>query len=401
MAELHSNFYFKHPDGETHKLLVEIFTFADLNAGKKREPNIVREKIISNAALINAKNGATLAADFYDHIIEVYFDDFGSENIWEDSGYSVSHWVGGSGGDEMQNDLMHFIYNLCPDIHAQSWGCGDDDPWEYWFKYENGQVLRWDDEPFEGEDDYLLGTVYRWWHSGIPNKIKEGFLNDEDYVEDYDIDKSKWNIITDDTYEEWHQKLLDENSGEESEEYLTFLKELESDEDDNETDEDDVLEIGPELSDQQLAELHSICREILDKQQASIKDYLKTFSLISTCLLKLEEKHHSGQEIHEENAQIFSEILEQEETTITEQPLNGYLCSYYHNEIERISKEKLLGTLILLHDGAYELTDLMLGSQEEDDDENEILSLLKSSTTYDEFIDCARSLIELCEVFDE
>ena len=97
------------------------------------------------------KNGAALAADFYDHIIEIYFDDFGSENIWEDSGYSVSHWVGGSGGDEMQNDLMHFIYNLCPDIHAQSWGCGDDDPWEFWFKYENGQVLHWYDEPFEGK----------------------------------------------------------------------------------------------------------------------------------------------------------------------------------------------------------------------------------------------------------
>lgn len=177
--EIHANFYFKHPEPKKHKLLEELLTVGDLNSKERiLDINERTKKIIEIAEQINPDNGKKLSQK----LLSVFDsqDSFGSESIKEFSGYCVSHWVNSSIGFEVQEYLMHFIYKLCPEVHAQSWVCGDDEPVEGWFKYENGQVYLCTDTAYSDNDNIILGTIYRWWHSTMPNAIKEGFLNDKE-----------------------------------------------------------------------------------------------------------------------------------------------------------------------------------------------------------------------------
>lgn len=84
---------------------------------------------------INPTDGAELAQDLIDLVDQVEYD-LGSESLHRSEGYSIAHFVHGSSGDEFMQAILDFLKNLVPDIHTQAWGYGDDDPWEFWFKFE-------------------------------------------------------------------------------------------------------------------------------------------------------------------------------------------------------------------------------------------------------------------------
>lgn len=168
MAELHSNLYYKHADSGVMQQLDTLF--------KKIEGDEQRFRAL--CLELNPGQGEELAQKLLDVVDNLEWD-LHAESLSRVAGYSVLHFVHGSAGDDIVGSVVAFLYRLLPDIHAQAWGCGDDDPWEYWFKYEDGELVREDDEPFMGEDDEIQATIYAWWHKDMPKEIKEGFLNEE------------------------------------------------------------------------------------------------------------------------------------------------------------------------------------------------------------------------------
>ena len=168
--ELHSNVYYKHADINIMVMIDRLF----------KEHQGDRDKFISFAVELNPEDGQTLAEDITDTVDQIDFD-LGPESIHSSAGYSVAHFVHGSAGDEFIEAILLFLKALVPDIHAQAWGCGDDDPWEFWFKFEGDELIREDDEPFNDpdEDEEIKASIYVWWHAEMPKKIQEGFLNQE------------------------------------------------------------------------------------------------------------------------------------------------------------------------------------------------------------------------------
>ncbi|WP_010111278.1 hypothetical protein [Acinetobacter sp. P8-3-8] len=168
--EMHSNLYYKHPDSKV---------MADLNRLFKQHQGD-KDKFIAAAITLNPEHGQELASDLLDSVDNVEFD-LGPETIQSIEGFSIAHFVHGSSGDEFIEAILLFLKALLADIHTQAWGCGDDDPWEFWFKFEGDELIREDDEPFNDpeEDEEIKASIYTWWHTGLPEKIKEGFLNEE------------------------------------------------------------------------------------------------------------------------------------------------------------------------------------------------------------------------------
>ena len=168
--ELHSNVYYKHADINIMVMIDRLF----------KEHQGDRDKFISFAVELNPEDGQTLAEDITDTVDQIDFD-LGPESIHSSAGYSVAHFVHGSAGDEFIEAILLFLKALVPDIHTQAWGCGDDDPWEFWFKFEGDELIREDDEPFNDpdEDEEIKASIYVWWHAEMPKKIQEGFLNQE------------------------------------------------------------------------------------------------------------------------------------------------------------------------------------------------------------------------------
>ena len=167
--EMHSNLYYKHTD---LKVMAELNRLFEEHKGDQ-------DKFIAIAIALNSEQGLELATDLLDSVDNVEFD-LGPETIQSIEGFSIAHFVHGSSGDEFIEAILLFLKALIPDIHAQAWGCGDDDPWEFWYKFEGDKLVREDDEPFNDpdEDEEIKTSIYTWWHAGFPNKIKEGFLNE-------------------------------------------------------------------------------------------------------------------------------------------------------------------------------------------------------------------------------
>jgi len=181
--EFTANLYFKHPVQEKHSQLVEMFDICDLNSRNRIEDVGERSRrVIELAEKLNPDTGIDLASNLLRHFDET--QSFGSQSLDEHAGYCKSHWVNGSIGLELHELIICFLGRLCPDIHAQSYVSVGDIPAEAWYKYENGQAYSAFSEPYTIRDDNILGTIYRWWHSSMPDSVKEGYLNDrEGYLE--------------------------------------------------------------------------------------------------------------------------------------------------------------------------------------------------------------------------
>lgn len=168
--ELHSNLYYKHPDASIMDQLDRLFS------QHQGDENL----FLQAAAAINADEGKALAQDLIDQVDSVEFD-LASYYLSRIAGFSSLHFVHGSAGDEFIEAILLFLKALLPGIHAQAWGCGDDDPWEFWFKFDGDELVREDDEPFNDpdEDEDIKASIYAWWHQDMPAEIREGFLNQQ------------------------------------------------------------------------------------------------------------------------------------------------------------------------------------------------------------------------------
>ena len=180
MTAVHSHIYFRHPLKEKQALLHRLFGLVNRQASAWiRDVDELKRIFVELGHTINAEQGAKLAQEFLLELKQGFLEEFVLEQLYFDSGYSVAHCVYGDEGDAITGLIIKFLYALAPDVHAQAWGCGDDEPWEYWFKFENGQLRREDNVPSEDEDEVedLFNTIYVWWHSEMPATIKEGLLN--------------------------------------------------------------------------------------------------------------------------------------------------------------------------------------------------------------------------------
>ncbi|MDR7017539.1 hypothetical protein EXE30_13615 [Acinetobacter halotolerans] len=166
--ELHSRVYYKHPDAKIMGQLEVLF--------KEHEGNA--ERFLQAALAINPES-VEAAQDLLDQIDSPEYD-LEPESLYYEAGYAVLDFVHGSSGDENIENILLFLKALLPEIHAQAWGCGDDDPWEFWFKFNGDELIREDDEPFNDpeEDENIKASIYAWWHKDLPIEIKEGFLNE-------------------------------------------------------------------------------------------------------------------------------------------------------------------------------------------------------------------------------
>ncbi|MFW1799248.1 hypothetical protein ACG9YX_04305 [Acinetobacter nematophilus] len=166
--ELHSNLYYTHSSPQIRLKIDALF----------QQHRGDQDKFIASAITLNPELGQELAADLLNTVDNIEFD-LGPESIHAVDDYSIAHFVHGSSGDEFIEAIVLFLKSLLPEIDVRAWGCGDDDPWEFWFKFEQDELIREDDEPFNDpeEDQEIQSSIYTWWHEGLPEKIKEGFLN--------------------------------------------------------------------------------------------------------------------------------------------------------------------------------------------------------------------------------
>jgi hypothetical protein len=196
MAEMYINVYFRHDDPEMHAKLVRLF-----EQGNASGDDASRRAFIDIASEINPEQGEGIATAFLNDLRDKILEMFGFEDISDISGFCCASTTCGGGGDRYAARCVKLLYHLCPGIQAQAWGMGDDDPWEFWFKHVDGHLVRHDDEPFDGNDNRIKGTIYRWWHEGLPAAIKEGMLNDADFDEDEDDDNGA--PVSDADYVAW------------------------------------------------------------------------------------------------------------------------------------------------------------------------------------------------------
>lgn len=167
--ELHSRVYYKHPDS---KLMGQLETLFTQHEG-------ISEKFLQ-ATLAIRPESTDLVQDILDQVDSVQFD-LAPGTLDYVAGFAVLDFVHGSSGDEIVENILIFLKGLLPEIIVQAWGCGDDDPWEFWFKFNGDELIREDDEPFNDpeEDEEIKASIYAWWHQDLPAEIKEGFLNEE------------------------------------------------------------------------------------------------------------------------------------------------------------------------------------------------------------------------------
>ena len=169
--EIHSHIYYKHANPKINVLFDQLFSNVDGN----------KADFLAISTSIHPELGAVLAQDLMDQVDSVAHD-LGTEMLKHQAGYSIAYFCHGSAGDEFIEMIVQFIQDLSPDIHVQAWAHGDDDPWEFWLKFEDGELIRKDNEPFQDpeEDEMIYETIYAWWHQQMPKEIKEGYLNHED-----------------------------------------------------------------------------------------------------------------------------------------------------------------------------------------------------------------------------
>jgi hypothetical protein len=167
--ELHSRVYYKHPDSTIMGQLEALFT---THQGD--------EEKFSQAALLINPQAAEITQELLD-LIDSIEHDLAPETLDYVAGFAVLDFTHGSNGDENIENILIFLKELLPEIIVQAWGCGDDDPWEFWFKFDGDELVREDDEPFNDpeEDEEIKASIYAWWHQDLPVEIKEGFLNEE------------------------------------------------------------------------------------------------------------------------------------------------------------------------------------------------------------------------------
>lgn len=185
--EIHTQLYITHDDRELLGKLVDALDGSALSEDATRELalefNPGAEKLVEEL--------------FSNQSVESF--DF-NEGVDEEGEYCVLHLNQTDWGDTNMVHFIDFLYALIPGIHAQAWGYTEEDPWEFFIKYEDGRAIKQEHVPWEDEqmDENAIEYIYHWWHEDLPEEIEAGLLSvesdeheddeDDDDFDDYEYD---------------------------------------------------------------------------------------------------------------------------------------------------------------------------------------------------------------------
>ncbi|OZG71112.1 hypothetical protein BTA51_22290 [Hahella sp. CCB-MM4] len=169
MAELHSKLYYQHPNPTVHsRLKAFIEALGEEN-----------ESILLAAQSLNFEVGEIQTQNFLNELNNRYQENLHAESTLGNEDFWISQFLTSSCGDYLIGKLVKLLYDLCPGVRAQAWGYGDHDTWEFWYKYDNGRLLRCEDElSGESDNERTYNTIYRWWHEQLPAYLQAGLLNE-------------------------------------------------------------------------------------------------------------------------------------------------------------------------------------------------------------------------------
>ncbi len=178
--ELSANIFLHHQDKKAQQKLESL-----INNWATTE--ICKQENFNDLLLEEAKNITPDLAEgavkrFFSALEESYSElrDLRSERTGHIADYYYFNYTHGSNGIEIIEAILQFLLDLVPDLDARAYLCGDDDPWERFYRSDSGIVRSTDYEPSfeeaeENEDE--LPDEYEWWHENLPTEIKAGFIH--------------------------------------------------------------------------------------------------------------------------------------------------------------------------------------------------------------------------------
>ena len=201
MAEVTTSIFFKSKDSKQQKKLVSLF-----KTGLSYPDDF--EDIFCKAAIqISGDDASDVAQNYLEDIDNNANEAFSLEDLSTEAGFCRADFLCGHGAEKLALSTLKFLDEIAPGMTLRAWGTGDDDPWEFWVKRENGASVKLDDSPGCGHDTQIVGTIYRWWHEGLPPKLKEGLIGDEDL----EAEEEGGSPVSDKDYEKWLARLTPKN----------------------------------------------------------------------------------------------------------------------------------------------------------------------------------------------
>lgn len=176
MAELHTNLYIKHADSSLHDKLGRLFK--TINDKPETDYAKLEENLFLEALSINPEHGEQCVSQLLKCIKNEWSslsEELVAESRYECHGFHCIHFVHSSSGTETLQAIVQFIGDLASGVDVRACLVGDDDPWEVFYRYENGEMVYHYYEP--DWDETELPEIYQWWHQGLPASITDGFIN--------------------------------------------------------------------------------------------------------------------------------------------------------------------------------------------------------------------------------
>lgn len=109
---------------------------------------------------------------------DLLYEATGLDDVEARHGYLFSSLTSGEEVVETAQLLVGYFHSLNDGIESLAYVYGDEDPWECWVKIHHGAPFVLECAPYSGDDAFIVGTVYRWWHEGLPSVIREGMLSE-------------------------------------------------------------------------------------------------------------------------------------------------------------------------------------------------------------------------------
>jgi len=172
VSEVTMNLYAKHPDSAMHRAIGKL-----LRALPDDE-----EKMFSAAQRISPGRGEALTQSLIESLDGLLYDSAGFDDVEARHGYLFATLMSGPEVVELAELLVEYFHSLDDGIEVLAYVYGDEDPWECWVKIHLGTPLVIECSPYSGDDEYIVSTVYRWWHEGVTPAIQEGMLSEAENI---------------------------------------------------------------------------------------------------------------------------------------------------------------------------------------------------------------------------
>lgn len=168
MPEVTMNFYVKHQDRAMHRAIGKL-----LRALPDDE-----EVMFGAAERLAPGRGVALTQSLLESLDDLLYEATGLDDVEARHGYLFSSLTSGEEVVETAQLLVGYFHSLNDGIESLAYVYGDEDPWECWVKIHHGAPFVLECAPYSGDDAFIVGTVYRWWHEGLPSVIREGMLSE-------------------------------------------------------------------------------------------------------------------------------------------------------------------------------------------------------------------------------